>query len=283
VIRACARIVTRWAGRAYVAGPALEDALRACHGLAARKLATSIGFWNVARDDPRAVADAYLAGLDSIARAGLDCSLSVKASAVGCSRVLMDEVVTRATETGIGVHFDSMRPEAAGPTLQLIGESAARFPRIGCTLPARWQRSARDAERALELGVNVRVVKGEWADPVRDVDPREGYLSVIDRLAGRAHHVAVATHDIVLAREALRRLRAAGTPCQLELLFGLPLKAALQVGFEAGVSTRVYVPYGAAWLPYCLSRLRQNPHILVWLMRDALFGRVGKMRQAANR
>jgi len=277
VIRACARIVTQWASRAYVAGPTLEDAVRVCDRFAAQKLATSIGFWNVAGDDPRAVADAYLTGLDSIARAGLDCSLSVKASAMGCSRVLMDEVVTRAIKTGIGVHFDSMRPQAAGPTLPLIAESAARFPRIGCTLPARWQRSARDAERALELGVDVRVVKGQWADPVRDVDPREGYLSVIDRLAGRARHVAVATHDVALAREALRRLHAAGTPCQLELLFGLPLKAALQVGFEAGVSTRVYVPYGKAWIPYCLSRLRQNPHILVWLMRDALFGRAGKL------
>jgi proline dehydrogenase len=204
--------------------------------------------------------------------------VSVKASAMRCSQALMTEVVTRAIETGVGVHFDAMRPESAEPTLHLIAESAARFPRVGCTLPARWQRSVRDAERALELGVSVRVVKGQWADPVRDVDPREGYLSLIDRLAGRARHVAVATHDIALAREALRRLRDAGTPCQLELLFGLPLQASLQVASEAGVSTRVYVPYGKAWVPYCLSRLRQNPQILVWLMRDALFGRRGKLR-----
>jgi proline dehydrogenase len=277
VIRAFARSVMRRASRAYVAGPALEDALRVCDRLAAQKLATSIGFWNVAGQAPRAVADAYLVGLDRTARARLDCSLSIKASALGCSRALVDEVLARAIETGVGLHFDAMRPESAGPTLQLIAEAAARFPRVGCTLPARWQRSARDAERALELGVNVRVVKGQWADPVRDVDPRAGYLSVIDRLAGRARHVAVATHDPALAREALARLRAAGTPCQQELLFGFPLKAALRVAVEAGVSTRIYVPYGDAWIPYCVSRLRENPHVLVWLARDALLGRAGKI------
>ena len=56
------------------------------------------------------------------------------------------------------------------------------------------------------------------------------------------------------------------------------MQASLQVASEAGVSTHVYVPYGKAWVPYCLSRLRQNPQILVWLMRDALFGRRGKLR-----
>jgi proline dehydrogenase len=270
-------MVLQWASRAYIAGPVLGDALRVCQRLAARKLAASIGFWNAAGDDPRAVAHAYVAGVESIARFGLDCSVSVKASAIGCSQALMDEVLTRAIETGVSVHFDSMRPQAAAPTLQLIAEAAARFARIGCTLPARWQRSVRDAERALELGVDVRVVKGQWADPVCDVDPRDGYLSLIDRLAGRARHVAVATHDVALAREALRRLQAAGTPCRLELLFGLPLKPSLQVASEAGVATRVYVPYGNAWVPYCLSRLRENPHLLVWLMRDALLGPAGKI------
>ena len=72
----------RWASRAYVAGPTLEDAVRVCDRLATQKLATSIGFWNAAGDDPRAVAHAYLVGLETIARFGLDCSVSVKASAM---------------------------------------------------------------------------------------------------------------------------------------------------------------------------------------------------------
>lgn len=277
MIRACLRALARRASRAYAAGPALEDALRVAAKLGSRGLATSIGFWNEGGSEPRAVAHAYLAGLDAIARARLDCSLSIKASAMGCSADLMDEVLARAIGAGVGLHFDSMRPEAAGPTLQLVAHAAERFPRIGCTLPGRWQRSAADAERAIGLGVRVRVVKGQWADPARDLDLREGYLAVIDRLAGRAREVAVATHDPWLAGQALRRLRAAGTPCQLELLFGLPFHAVLQEAQAAGVSARVYVPYGAAWIPYALSRLRQNPRVLVWLARDALFGRAGKV------
>jgi proline dehydrogenase len=121
----------------------------------------------------------------------------------------------------------------------------------------------------------VRVVKGQWVDPDwPDIDLREGYLAVIDRLAGRARHVAVATHDPPLALEALKRLQAAGTSCEMELLFGLPMKAAMKVAAEAGVRVRLYIPYGESWLPYAFSQMQKNPRIIWWVIRDTIFGHI---------
>jgi len=97
-------------------------------------------------------------------------------------------------------------------------------------------------------------------------------LRVVDRLAGRGCRVAVATHDHALAGQALARLRDAGTPCELELLYGLPARQSLQAARAAGVPVRVYVPYGHAWLPYGLSQARRNPRILWWTMKDWLLG-----------
>jgi proline dehydrogenase len=158
--------------------------------------------------------------------------------------------------------------------LGCVAGAACDNPQVGCVLPGRWQRSLRDADLVSRLQIRVRVVKGQWADPEHpDIDLREGFLAVVDRLAGRARHVAVATHDAQLAREALRRLTAVGTPCELELLFGLPMRAARQVARDLGVSTRVYVPYGHSWVPYALSWVRQNPRVLWWVVSDATFGR----------
>jgi proline dehydrogenase len=97
-------------------------------------------------------------------------------------------------------------------------------------------------------------------------------LTLADRLAGRAGHVIVATHDGDLAREALARLRAAGTPCELELLLGLPPQASIRAAREAGVGVRAYVPYGCARLPYRLSEAGRNPAVLWWLACDLLHG-----------
>jgi proline dehydrogenase len=104
------------------------------------------------------------------------------------------------------------------------------------------------------------------------MNPSEGYLNVIDRLAGRARFVAVATHDPKLARAALERLRQAGTPCSVELLYGLPMKPALQVAGELDVPVRVYVPFGHGWLPYSLTQARRNPRVFWWILRDFITG-----------
>jgi proline dehydrogenase len=266
--------LARRAAQAYVAGPALEDALAACRRVAGHGFASTIGFWNGNRQEPEEVAGAYVDALGALGQDTLDCYLSVKALPLDFSRALSAEIVERARQEGVRVHFDSLGPDTVEATFAMIEEGLARHQRLGCTIPGRWRRSPSDALRAADLGLNVRVVKGQFSDMGRtEVDPRSGFLAVVDRLAGCARFVAVATHDAALARMALGRLKAAGTPCELELLFGLPLWRATRVAREVGVGMRMYVPYGHAWLPYRLSEARRNPGLLWWLARDLVAGR----------
>ena len=69
---------------------------------------------------------------------------------------------------------------------------------------------------------------------------------------------------------ALAALLAQGTACELELLYGLPVRGVLPIAKEAGVPVRVYLPYGHAWLPYVINRLRKEPRIALWLLRDLM-------------
>lgn len=267
--RRVASALAERAGRAYVVGPELADALRACHSLETRDLRSTICFWNRLTDAPRDIADRYLDAIDAIGDARLDCRVSIKAPPLRFSRELVRDVIERARQRDVDIHFDSLSCEASDATFSLIDEMMPIYDRIGCTLPGRWRRSVADAARAADLGLQVRVVKGQWADPREPgIDPRAGFLAVIDRLAGRAPQVAVATHDTGLAREALTRLRAAGTSCELELLFGLPLQEAISVGNEQGVPIRMYLPYGHGALPYFMRQLKRDPRIAWWILRD---------------
>jgi proline dehydrogenase len=259
------------ASRAYVAGSTLEDALAICPALAQEGIGSTIGYWDGPNDQPRQVADIYLAIVEAIAARQLDRYISIKLPAIGASDELLDEVLDRAAAHSVRVHFDSLTPESADQKWATIRRAISGPCPISGTLPSRWRRSIVDAETAIELGLPVRVVKGQWTDPeAPQLDPREGYLDVIDRLAGRAKHVAVASHDVPLAEEALKRLRGSGTPCGLELLYGLPSHAAMQMAHRLGVEVRVYVPYGQSFLPYCLSQAMRNPRILWWLFKDSL-------------
>jgi proline dehydrogenase len=264
-----ARLANR-AARAYIAGPELDDAFRICGRLFGNGFNSTIGYWN-GEEPQTAVARQYLLALATDALGEMNSFLSIKAPALGFDFALLRQVMREAQRCRTPVHFDSLGPETADPTLHAIGLLASEYAALGCTLPGRWHRSVCDCDVAVQLGLRVRVVKGQWpGNDGTDPDPAAGFFAVIERLAGRARHVGVATHDPCLARRSLACLARAGTPCELELLWGLPSAESIRIAAEAGVPVRFYVPYGSAWLPYALSQAVRHPRVLIWFARDLL-------------
>ncbi len=279
VAKAVAMPVMKRVARKYIAGDALTDALRVQEQLVQTSTLATIGFWDTAGDNQRAVADQYLAGIDALSVNGREGYLSIKLPALRYSRDLLEEVAARARDAGCRLHFDGMEPDSVDRTQAAIEALRDKFPgiTIGTTLPGRWQRSVADADWVVDRQLPVRVVKGEWPDAVApDRDVREGFLEVIDRLAGRASHVSIASHDPPLVEEAIRRLKRSSTPCDVELLYGLPMRGVRKLAERLSVSVRIYVPYGEAYMPYALGQIRRKPRILTWLAKDLLasfFGR----------
>jgi proline dehydrogenase len=260
--------------RAYYAGPKLAGAMQQCQRLNKQDFAASIGYWPNLDDTPRVLANAYLGGIDAIANQTLDSTISIKAMAMDFDRELIAEITERAGSAGVGIHYDSRAIEMADQMFELVTTFAGHKAPIGCTLPGVWPRSQDDTDLVCDLGVNVRVVKGMWRDPEHPgIDDRQGFLAVIDRLCGRARHVGVATHDAVLAREALKRLIDSGTPCELELLFGMARKEIIRVAQDLGVQIRIYIPYGNSWVPYALTRSLRHPRLLWRVACDLTLGR----------
>jgi proline dehydrogenase len=174
----------------------------------------------------------------------------------------------------VPLNFDALEISSASPTLDFIAaHTDPRIDEVGIVLPSRWRRSLEDADRANDLGLVVRVVKGQSADPAEpDRDPRHGFTEVITKLAGRARCVRVASHNALVARESLSLLRAAGTRAELELLYGLPLGNQLALAREFNVPVRVYVAFGHAFLPYAMQSLRRHPGGVLRLLREAARG-----------
>ena len=255
---------------AYTAGPSLEDARAACNRIARDSLATTVCYWNGSLDPPGFVAQSYIGLLQVISDVPTDSYLSLKAPALDFDLSLLRKIIDEARRRNTRMHFDAMAPDSVDMTFNLIREASRIYPNLSCTLPGRWRRSVSDVDVVIDLGLRVRVVKGEWSGLNDDeTDKSEGFMNVIDRLAERrARHVAVATHDAALARKCFGRLERAGVSCELELLYGLPRRAMLKIARDRRISTRIYVPYGHAALPYRLRDVVHNPRIFTWFARD---------------
>ncbi len=265
----CLRPLVRRAAKAYIAGEHLSDALALRQRLAARGLSATLGYWDSSAETESEVAAVYLTALKELAAS--DDYLSIKLPALRFSRERTIEVAAAAKAQGVRLHCDSHDIETSDQMKSLVEAIVEQGTTVSYTLPGRWRRSLDDADWAAERGLTVRVVKGQWPDPADpNRDMRAGYLETIERLAGKPLHVAVASHDVPLAAQAIRRLQATRTPCSLELLYGLPMRESLKLAKSLGASVRVYVPYGAAYLPYALGKLKHNPRMAWWLLRDFL-------------
>lgn len=262
--------ISRKAASRYIAGEKIKDAIKLCKSLKDRGLASTICPWNRDSDPAKAVFEQYRAAIATLKSEELDCYLSIKAPALEYNLPMVQALFALGTERNLRLHFDSHGPETADQTFSVIEQAGSNSNRSGCTLPARWSRSVRDAEWSVRLGLPVRVVKGQWTDgSIPESKVRENYLKIVETLAGKSPLVAIATHDSALARKCAAVLTESKTRFELEQLYGLPM-VALNIKKEIDCAVRVYVPYDHGYLPYAISQIRKRPRILWWLMRDSL-------------
>jgi proline dehydrogenase len=265
--------VVRRAGRAYVGGDTVHDALTIARRLNQDGLPNTLGFWDTVEYTPEQVAEIYVDAVKELAGSGLDTYLSIKPPALRYDPAFTAQVAAAAKKWNVRVHCDSHGPETADQSHALEQALLSELPatHVSTTLPGRWLRSLPDADWAVERGIRVRVVKGQWPDPeAPNRDFSEGYLEVIDRLAGRAREVGVATHDVPLTEKVVAKLRAAKTPFELELLYGMPMEKSLRWAKDNKVPVRVYVPFGKGFLPSAVGVLRRNPRLAWLVIKDFL-------------
>jgi len=211
----------------------------------------------------------------SISPAPFPAALAIKAPALEFSASRIAALTAKAGEAGMTTIFDSHAPAQAEPTFAFVEAELARGAATGLAIPARWARSAADADRFRDSAARIRIVRGEWPDPAQDRPDAAAYLALVARLAGRAAPVAIATHDPALAEQALSLLQAAGTPCELEQLRGLPRRRTLAVARRLNVPVRVYLPFGPGWWPYAIDKALARPHLPLWWLHDLVGYRRG--------
>ncbi len=261
-------VVGRYVAPSYIAGENIADGLRVCRKYHQQGWSNTICPWDDETEPYADITQRYIEVLKAIQDEESDSYLSIKAPSFGYKLSHLLEIAETAKSEGTKIHFDSMYPGSVQRTFDLLHEAVKIYPNLGCTLPARWERSLDDVAQTIETQCSVRVVKGQWVDPRhQDIDIDARYVEIVRALAAKVPKVSIASHDPVLVEACLDILIAANTPCELELLYGLPMGVS-RIADRKGVPKRIYVPFGIAYLPYALNDLRRRPRILEWIIKD---------------
>lgn len=268
--------------RRFVAGEAVEDAVRASRELTAKGLRASLDHLGEDTTDARqadTTVKAYLLLLQRLHEAGLTSDgrveVSVKLSAVG--QTISDElaldgarrICEAAAAAGTTVTLDMEDHTTTDRTLATLAVLRRDHPQTGAVLQAYLHRTERDCRDLAVAGSRVRLCKGAYNEPaevafqsVEDVDA--SYVRCMDVLLAGEGYPMLATHDPQLVERALASGRTA--PYEFQMLYGIrPLEQERLVA--AGHAVRVYVPYGDQWYGYLMRRLAERPANLVFFLR----------------
>ncbi|HKI46194.1 MAG TPA: hypothetical protein VKA08_12760 [Balneolales bacterium] len=252
----------------HVAGPQIDDALEVCRWAMRKGFSSILSPWKDADASARSMFESYKLSMTALHNENINGYLSIKLDAIDYDFGIFKDLVQIGRKLDIRVQIDSLDPHSAAITFRFLEKMAEYHDILGCTLPSRWQRSLTDADKVLDLGLSVRIVKGQWPDPTNNnLDCVKNYLAIVEKLADRARHVGVATHDLPLAKRALSDLRAAGTYCELEQFSSLPLNG-METARKLGCPYRVYVAYGQPGLPYNIRFALTRPAIVAWVITD---------------
>jgi len=277
-------VVRRVASR-YVAGEDLDAAVAMVRGLNARGYEATLDILGEnARDSGEAerTRTGYREVLDRIQQEGLKSNVSIKLTHLGvrldatAAKERLETIVQRAKEYRNFVRMDMEDSSLTQVTLDLYEDLHQRYRgAVGAVLQAYLHRTAQDAQRLAALGANVRLCKGIYREPraiaYQDREQvRKSFLQAAATILNAPDtYLAFATHDRVLIDRCLELVRRVPADrYEFQALLGVPVEDLLDRLVARGVRVRVYVPYGSDWYPYATRRLRENPKIASYVLRQ---------------
>lgn len=283
--------LVRHFARPYVAGTTTDDAIATVRRLREEERARStldiLGEFIATEAEARRNADAYVALATRIRDERLDqAHVSIKLTALGLllDRELCLENMVRVMEaisaSGNFLRIDMEDSGCTGATIDIYENLRERFgAHVGIVLQARLRRTRDDVLRITERPANVRLCKGIYLEPRRiaytdRVLIQRNFTALLELLFDRGAYVGIATHDELLAWEALEIVARRGLgrdDYEFQMLLGVD-PTLRRVLLDAGHPLRVYVPFGENWYAYSVRRLRENPQVAGHAFR-ALFRR----------
>ena len=99
----------------------------------------------------------------------------------------------------------------------------------------------------------------------------EQFFELVKTVLNVNGYVGIATHDISLVNEIDEWITAnqfSKDQFEFQTLYGVPMGGKLEELLEKGFKVRQYVPFGEEWYNYSVRRLKENPKIITYVLKN---------------
>ncbi len=271
----------------FVAGTAIEDALRATRSM--NQLGLSVSLDNLGEnvtnaEEARHSAQLYHQMFDQMNAQGLNANVSLKLTHMGLD---VDESMAYEIASGLVEHavkinnFVRVDMEGSAYTQRTLDfvHRLHRKPEnaghVGAVVQAYLHRSEKDVEQLITEKIRVRLCKGAYQEPPhiafeKKADVDANYVKLMQMLLQSGAYHGIATHDEKMIQATIEFARKASIPAstfEFQMLYGVRRDLQLKL-VKDGWRCRVYIPFGTEWYPYLMRRLAERPANAIFILKN---------------
>lgn len=269
----------------YVAGETEDEAMQTVKELNDNGYAVTLdilGEHVSSESEARAVTEAYAHIYDRIAAEDFDCNISIKLTHIGLDvgeNIALNNLnilIDHAKASGNFLRIDMENSPYTDKTISLYNELVQNYPNIGIVLQAYLKRTPDDIAALDSAGFNTRICKGIYRESPEiayqdRIEIRDRFADAVQRILTGKGYAAIATHDLELIdtiESWIQEHNIEKDRYEFQVLYGVPMSGKLTALKQAGHKVRIYVPFGPDWYDYSIRRLKENPKIISYVLKN---------------
>ncbi|MBC8191921.1 MAG: proline dehydrogenase family protein [Candidatus Marinimicrobia bacterium] len=279
------RFIVKMISKRYIAGEDTASAMATCLRLKEQGFLTTVDILGesvTSNEQAREARDSYLDLIMEVAKNDISKNISLKPTAMGLglSEDIANEyiatIVQKAHEADVFIRIDMEDSPYTDKTLDMYDRLRGQYPQLGTVIQAYMHRSVDDVTKIAASSGNLRICKGIYKESpqiaYQDADEvRQNYIRLVRAMLERGAYVGIATHDPFLIDESLKiisELQISADNYEFQALLGVPIMKRLDELVSLGHRVRIYVPFGSEWYAYSSRRLKENPDVAGYVLKN---------------
>ena len=279
------KVLVRPFAKPYVAGESIDSVIKITKKLNDNGFSTTLdilGEFVNSKEEANKIKNSYSELIKNISSKKLDSTISVKLThlGLGIDSKLGEENFNSLSligkEYNVGITIDMENSPYTSKTFEIYKNAIIKNEKLGAVIQAYLYRSLDDIKHLDSSLLNLRICKGIYNESqdiaIQDrLAINDNYFEMAKSLLNGQGYACLATHDLTL----IDRLESfidendiSPKRFEFQVLYGVPMGNRLEELKSKGYKIRIYVPFGEAWFEYSVRRLKENPKIISYVLKN---------------
>ena len=269
----------------YVAGESIDSVIKIAKKLNDNGFSTTLdilGEFVNSKEEANKIKNAYSELIKKISTKKLDSTISVKLTHLGLGldsnlgEKNFHSLSLIGKENNVGITIDMENSPYTSKTFGIYKNALINNEQLGTVIQAYLYRSLDDIKQLDSSSLNLRICKGIYNES-QDIAIQnrsainDNYFEMAKTLLNGQGYACLATHDITLIdrlESFIDENNISPRRFEFQVLYGVPMGNRLEKLKKKGYKIRVYVPFGEAWFEYSVRRLKENPKIISYVLKN---------------